>query len=239
MPGTATRRAWALALLRTALAVIAYAIGASLRVFPQWGLELNITAGALCGLLTFVVEYITGVRPARHWQERVPDLLDDFVHAICFLDQLSETIDAPLRLRVMVLGRRWRWLGLRRYFTTGWSQGMEGRPDAGMIFPIGQGIIGRCFRTGLPVYYNRAQAAQTTCRLSRRLRLLTADLQAIIAFPIFEPRRGGRESGRLRGVLTLDSTAPHAGTVLTSQGIHPLVETGMRVIAAYIGRLYA
>ena len=116
---------------------------------------------------------------------------------------------------------------------------MEGRPDAGMIFPIGQGITGRCFRTKRPVYYNRAQAAQTPCHLPRRLRLLTADLQYIVAFPIFEPRRGGRESGRLRGVLTLDSTAPHAGTVLTSQDIQPLVETGMRVIAAYVGWLCA
>ena len=137
----------------------------------------------------------------------------------------------------MVPGRRWRWLGLRRYFTIGWSQGIEGRPDAGMILPLGQGITGRCFRTRRPLYYNRAQAAQTTCRLPRRLRLLTADLQAIVAFPIFEPRRGGRESGRVRGVLTLDSTAPHAGTVLTSEDIQPLVETGMGVIAAYVGRL--
>jgi hypothetical protein len=116
---------------------------------------------------------------------------------------------------------------------------MEGRPDAGMILPIGQGITGRCFRTKRPVYYNRAQAAQTTCRLPRRLRLLTADLQAIIASPIFEPRRGGRESGRVRGVLTLDSTAPHVGIVLTSQDVQPVVETGMWVIAAYVGRICA
>ena len=67
---------------------------------------------------------------------------------------------------------------------------------------------------------------------------VTEELQAIISYPIYEPPRRGRQSGRLIGVLTLDSKTPNAYTLLTSDPNGPLIAERMERIAIVASQIY-
>lgn len=240
MPDTAPRRAWALSLLRTVLAMASYAAGAGLRVFPQWGLELYVAVGTLCGMFTLAVEYCTSVRPTRHWHEKVPTIIDEFIRSTEFLEKLSVEAAVTLHLRIMTPKRTWRWLGLRRYLTVWWwTQDREGRPDVGMICPVGQGVPGVCFRKNDAVFSGPSLSMHRMRRLPRPLHFFTEELklQASIAVPIREVERNGRESGKVVGVLVLDSITVDAIAVLTSEEIRPIVKGGMHGIARFVGHI--
>lgn len=225
--------AWTLAFLRALVAVASYALGVGLSVFPQMALRLHLLLGAGVGILTLSIEYFTNIRPTRHWQEVAPFIVDEITAP--FLDFLKEQQLTP-RLNVMVPRRTWRGAWVRRYFTIWWARGMENQPDVNITFPVGQGATGECFRRKAPIYAPPV-ALGTGYHFPRSLLPLVKDIEAIICYPIYEPPRGGRQSGRLIGVLTLDSKTPGAYSLLTSDKLRPIVHERMEKIAIFVSRI--
>jgi hypothetical protein len=114
---------------------------------------------------------------------------------------------------------------------------MDNQPDVNITFPVGQGVVGECFRQKVMIFAP-PEALGEGYRFPRKLRSLTRDLQAVISYPIYEPRTRGRQSGRLIGVLTLDSKTPNAYILLTNADYLPVINKTMERIALVVGQIY-
>jgi hypothetical protein len=114
---------------------------------------------------------------------------------------------------------------------------MENQPDVNLVFSLGQGVTGKCFEEKRPIYAT-PEAIKDGFRFPPRLRPLTSDLQAIISYPIYEPFQKGRQSGRLVGVVNLDSKTKDAYVILTEDGTRSVVDQKMKELAALIGQVY-
>jgi hypothetical protein len=228
-------RIWLLAFIRAILATGSYVLGASLQIVPGMALRLYLGLGILVAGITFVVEYLTNIRPTRHWREVVPVIIDEITTS--FVDFLRDTVGVHPRMHIMIPRRTWRWCWAHRYFVMWWSRGLENQPDVNITFPVGQGVVGECYRQKIPIYAP-PEALGEGYRFPGHLRPLIRDLQAIICYPIYEPRQRGRQSGKLIGVLTLDSKTPNAYTLLTSDAHLPGINQRMERIAIVVGQIY-
>jgi hypothetical protein len=228
-------KTWLLAVIRAILATASYVLGASLQIVPGMALRLYLALGLLVAAVTLIIEYFTNVRPTRHWREVAPVMVDEITTS--FVEFLRDAVGVAPRLHVMVPRRTWRWCGVRRYFVIWWSRGMDNQPDVNITFPMGQGVVGECFRQKVMIFAP-PEALGEGYRFPRKLRSLTRDLQAVISYPIYEPRTRGHQSGRLIGVLTLDSKTPNAYTLLTNADCLPVINKTMERIALVVGQLY-
>jgi hypothetical protein len=59
-------RIWLLVFMRAILATGSYVLGASLQIVPGMALRLYLSLGIIVAGITFVVEYLTNIRPTRH-----------------------------------------------------------------------------------------------------------------------------------------------------------------------------
>ena len=129
-------------------------------------------------------------------------------------------------------------MGLVRYFKMRWSKGMANQPDVNISFRLHQGITGACFKSRRPIYADRAQILSPQFALPQKIRKHAPDLEAIFSYPVYEPARKGRlQSGRLLGVLNLDSTSARAYNILTVSPVFDEVHTAMQNIAMVRGAL--
>jgi len=107
-------KTWLLAVIRALLATGSYMLGASLQIVPGMALRLYLGLGVLVAAVTFVVEYVTNIRPTRHWREVIPVMIDEMTTS--FVEFLRDAVGVTPRLHIMVPRRTWRWCGVRRYF---------------------------------------------------------------------------------------------------------------------------
>lgn len=224
-------RDWGSALVKSFLTTAAYVLGA---VLATSAAALSVSLGALVFIVTLASEAATSITPARKLDEAAPLIMDQF--AASLIELLKNQRLKP-RMNVLIPRRTWRWLWMRRYFFVDWSDGMENHPDVNIHFPIGAGVAGECFRTKRPVYADMNQIG-ANYRLPRHAARHTAHLQVIFSYPIYEPKKRGHQSGKLLGVLNLDSDVRHAYTVLMSRRMLGTVDDEMKKIAIMAGLFF-
>jgi hypothetical protein len=222
---------WISALIKSFLTTASYVLGALLAASP---VPLSASLGVVVFGVTFASEFATGISPARKLDEAAPIIMDEF--AAPLMDLLRGRNLKP-RMNVLIPKRTWRWLWFRRYFRVEWSLGMENHPDVNIQFPLTSGVAGECFRTKRPAFANMAQIGQNL-RLPPHVERHTAHLKAIFSYPIYEPKKRGHQSGRLLGVLNLDSEVRHAYNALTSQRMLGIVDEEMKKIAIMAGLFF-
>lgn len=114
---------------------------------------------------------------------------------------------------------------------------MENHPDVNIRFPLVYGVAGECFRTKRPVYVDLVKASDKF-RLPLHLNHRTEHLTAIFSYPIYEPKKKGHQSGRLLGVLNLDSEARHAYTAFRTGRMFSVIDERMKKLAVIAGLFY-
>lgn len=219
---------------RVFLGVASYAVAIAVReVADQKAVLVYVVFGVvvLCALIAD--EYYSTVRPTKRIAELAPLALDSV--AAPLLKQLQgDGIQA--RLNLMMPRRTWRWCGLYRYFKIAWSLGMENQPDVNLSFRLKHGITGQCFRTKKPVYSGPNDICRPEFALPQRIARHAPALQVIFSYPVYEPaRKDHRQSGRVIGVLNLDSTTHNAYNILMEaiDGVHVAMQDIARVAARF------
>jgi hypothetical protein len=228
---------WIPSIRRIILGIASYAVAMILRDVPDTDAVLVYgVAGTLVLFVLLIDEYYSSVRPAKRIFELAPIALDGVSEPL--LAQLKANAVAA-RINLMMPSRTLRWLGLVRYFKMRWSQGMANQPDVNLSFRLNQGITGACFQNRQPIYADRDQILNGPFALPEKLRRHAPDLQAIFSYPVYEPARKGRpQSGKLLGVLNLDSTSSNAYNILMVTPVFDQVHANMQNIAMLAARFY-
>lgn len=185
-------------------------------------------------LCTAFLEYRTLLRPSKRLAAAMPSIMT------ALSKNLRDTLKSacPIRMNLMMLYRPVRWVGLRRFLCIAWSEGMDDDPDAGIELPAGCGVVGECLRTKRSVAADEKQLAALLETIPRRRREAVSDLTAVFCFPVFEPPMGGGvQSGRLVGVLTVDSRAPGGFAKLAQAAVMDEAAPKMKELAKVAGWL--
>jgi len=227
---------------RVFLAALSYVVGASVQ-FAQASndpkgktVEIYLVAGLAVVALMAWEEFFSNIRPARRLEEITPLALDGFAKPL--LELLDEN-RVRARLNFLVPVRMARFLLLRRHFKIRWGNRMEDQPDVNIHFPIASGITGECYRTGQPIHAGPDELKDRRFALPGRAGRRATGLEVVFSYPIYEPpRKGGLQSGRLLGVLNLDSRTPHAYGVFMSERVFEVLDDRLRDIATLVGRFY-
>lgn len=217
---------WFSVVLRSVLASFSLAAGgAAARLGDEARFAIYMAAAGTVFLGYLVLEYRAVIRPALHVSRvRNPVLRVLATQLLAHIQQQGVT---P-RMNLQVPFRPLRWLWCRRFFKILWFQGMENHPDVNLELPIRCGVVGECFRTKRPAVVGPQQLRNLLPNLPDKARSLVQDLQAVICFPVYEPpRRSGRQSGRLLGVLCLDSKTANAFAVLAAPPTFDVIQERM------------
>jgi hypothetical protein len=217
------------------IGVASYVVAVVLRDVPDDEETLvYITAGFVVFVIILADEYWTAVRPAKRVQELAPITLDGLVDPL--ISQLKAN-GVTARVNLMMMERTWRWLGFRRYFRMKWHKGMENQPDVNLFFPVSYGVSGQCVRDKQPIYAGSEAVGKFS--LPGKADKLTRHLEAILSFPVFEPAgKNGMQSGKVLGVLNLDSSTPNAYDLLTGQAVLDQINQVMQTTASIAGRFF-
>lgn len=229
--------AWVSAIRRIVAGVASYAVGTELLRVSDTNKPLVYAIGGtvVAGLL-LVEEIYVNIRPDRRINELAPIALDGVAEPL--LAQLT-TVGVVARINLMMPKRTWRWLRLRRYFKMRWSRGMDNQPDVNLSFRLKHGITGACFKTRQPVYSGPDDIRRPEFALPKRIAQHTPNLQVIFSYPVYEiARKGHPQSGKVIGVLNLDSTTLNAYNILMEGTVFDAVHRTMQNIATIAARFY-
>jgi hypothetical protein len=227
------RKTWLTVLVRTALAGGSYAVGAGLKLFPSAPLWVYAAIGLAVCILTFIEQFITVVRPTRNLYEVAPLTMDDFVQPL--LDMFAK-YNISARMNIMIPRRSWSppW---RKHFKIHWHTGMDNQPDVNISFPIELGVAGECFRTKEPVIVNARGLSSRALPL--HIQPDISHLQFVASYPIYDPPSSkGLQSGKIIGVLNLDSSTRHAYNWVASSRVYGIFDAQMRDITVMAARFY-
>jgi uncharacterized protein YggT (Ycf19 family) len=234
--GQEVRRAWLIALSKAAVVGGAYLVTVLVAWDPGQEMKWRLSVASSVVGLTVLIEYFTSIRPAKHWEEVHPVILSQL--AAPFLEFLRNECKIVPRINILVPSRTYHFLWIYRgYFTVWWSAGMDNQPDVNISFPVWHGVSGECYRAKIPIYAP-LKAVENEYKFPKRLRPLTSGIQAIISYPIYESPRKGKQSGKLIGVINLDSKTPNTYNILTEDKARAVVDERMQGLAMLIGQIY-
>lgn len=229
--------AWVSAVRRITAGVASYAVGIALLEVPEPEKPLvYIIGGTVIASLLFVEEVYVNIRPEKRINDLAAIALDGVAEPL--LAQLRE-VGAVARINLMMPRRTWRWLGLYRYFKMRWSKGMDNQPDVNLSFRVKHGITGECFRTKQPVYSGPDDIRRPEFALPKQIAQHAPDLQVIFSYPVYETARKGRpQSGKVIGVLNLDSRTANAYNIFMAGTVFDEVHRIMQDITRIAARFY-
>ena len=228
---------WIPSVRRIILGIASYAVAVILRGVPDtYAIAVYAIAGAVVLALLIGDEYSSSVRPAKRIEELAPIALDGVAEPL--LTQLKDN-QVVARINLMTPTRTWKWLGMVRYFKMRWSKGMSNQPDVNISFRLNQGITGACFQNKKPQYADHDQILSSPFALPDNIRRHAPDLQVIFSYPVYEPARKGKpQSGKLLGVLNLDSNSVNAYNILMMTPVFDEVHAAIQNIAMLAARFY-
>jgi hypothetical protein len=228
---------WLPSFRRVLLGIVSYVVAIVLHdVSADHQTLVYLIAGGVVLVLLVVDEWFTQIKPAKRIEELAPIALDGLAEPL--LSQLKN-VNVAARINLMVPCRPLRGFGLFRYFKMKWSKEMKNQPDVNIRFRITQGITGECFRSKKPVYANSDQIRSKPFALPKNLQSKVPALQAIFAYPVYKPaKRGQLQSGKLIGVLNLDSITNNAYNIVTDQQVFDGVDESMQNIATIAAHFY-
>lgn len=229
--------AWLPSLRRIVLGIVSYVVAIAVRdVSADHQTLVYLIAGGVVFVLLLLDEWFTQIKPAKRIEELAPITLDGLAEHL--LSQLKN-VNVTARINLMVPCRPLRGLGVLRYFKMQWSKEMINQPDVNIRFRITQGITGECFRSKRPVYADPDQIRSRPFALPTHLQSTVPSLQAIFAYPVYKPaKRGQLQSGKLIGVLNLDSTTNNAYNTVMDPQVFDGVDKSMQNIATIAGHFY-
>lgn len=226
---------WIPSIRRLVIGVASYVVAVVLKDVPQDDqVAVYVVAGSVIFLIILVDEYWTAVRPSKKIEELAPITLDGLVDRL--ISDLKKS-GVTARVNLLMIERVWWWLWIRKFFRMRWHKGMENQPDVDIRFPIAYGVSGQCVRDKQLVIAGNEAVGKFS--LPGRRNELTKQLQVILSFPVYEPaRRYGIQSGRIVGVLNLDSSTPNAYNLITRQDTLDQINRIMETAAAIAGRFF-
>ena len=191
-----------------------------------------LAAFAVAGI-SIAVHYAATIRPVR----TIEAVRSEVLHAMV-LPIIEAFRDQGLKMRSNVMmPRRW-WI--RRYFCFVWSHAMLDQPDVGIRIPITSGVAGACYAEKRPILAGPEKLKELHPTLPKQVQPLTSDVAVILAVPVFEPPKAdGNQSGRILGILSLDSRDPNAYEYLADGQNYRAVQKHMDGLAALAAKLFS
>jgi hypothetical protein len=233
--------AWFPSLRRIVIPTATFAVGAAAKLIPNLSIKAYVVLGALVLVFVGVEEIFTGIRPAARLAAATPAAMDAVSAPIVKLlldykDKQNNPISIAGRMCMFRAVRPARLLWSRRYFKVQWALNMKDQPDANISFPVGCGISGQSFGDGSPRLANPAAIAKYALPKRFAKKMAAIKLQAVYCVPVYEPAKGGLQSGKRIGVINLDSSDPKAYDAI--QETIGEINAKMAVLADLAARIY-
>ena len=228
--------AWFRAFRTVAITTATFAVGAALKLLPVLGLRLYAGLGAVVFVLAGIEALGSVVSPAARLREVAPLAMDAAAAPILAALNAHGIVARMNLLRAVRTARR-LWLG--RFFRMAWNTGMADSPDVNISFPVSAGISGKCYGSRQPVIAGPEEIAKFPLPARyRRNGIEALHYGAILSYPVYEPSREGLQSGKVIGVLTLDSLNPAAFPIFRNPDVIAVIEPHLRTLAGLAGRIY-
>ena len=219
-----------------AIGTATYAVGAALKLLPSLGVWMYLGLGGVVFACAAIDALATGVRPAVRMREIAPLAMDAAAAPIV---AAFTAHGIAVRMNLLLARGSWRRLWCDRFFRMAWNIGMTDSPDVNIFFPVQAGIAGRCYASRRPVVAGPEDIARFP--LPARYQRNGVDglsYTAILCYPVYEPAREGLQSGKVIGVLTLDSLNPGALPIFQDGGMVASIAPHLRTLAGLAGRIY-
>lgn len=202
-----TMNSWLTSIRRIGVPLITFALGALTKLAPALTVRDYLGAGLVIAALLSIEEFFTNVRPAVHLKEVAPLAMDTAAR------QLITTFKArgiEVRMSMFRVCRPARYFWRHKYFKMMWNLNMQDNPDVNLSFPIDYGVSGNCFKTRSPQIADATGIASLPLPDEIMSVIGSNKLGAVFCCPVYERRKNGRQSGRVIGVINLDSFDPNA-----------------------------
>ncbi|MGO8844287.1 MAG: GAF domain-containing protein [Methylocella sp.] len=227
---------WFSSFKRVIIATATFAAGALLKLLPSLSVQTYIYLGALVFALVFIEEFITTIRPAARLREIAPLAMDA---AAVPVDNYFKSKNIDVRMSVFKSVRVARRLWCARFFRMMWNTKMDDSPDVNITFPVSHGVSGQCFTRRQLVIAGDAEIKKY--KLPEKFMcngIGDLKLEAILCYPIYEPKKDGRQSGKVIGVLNLDTLTPGAYATFSEQGSVREILADIQTVAGLAARIY-
>lgn len=227
---------WGTVLLKASLPTFTYLAGAGLKLFPKTDLQTFVLVTFAIFLVATLTEYRTLIIPTERWDNVVPFVADRLTDR--FFHFVRERAGIEPRMNVMVPVRSACFIWLRRNFHVWWARGMDNQPDVGIKIRSGEGVVSECFKRKESVIAD-SKSLKLGHALCVSQQKLVKDLDVVVSVPIYEARIGAKnQSGRIIGVLNLDSKTPGAFKMLSNDPALLLqIKRDMEKIASVFGKI--
>jgi hypothetical protein len=181
----------------------------------KWRVELAFLAAIF--LFTALGAYYTYVSPARELKAFVIAVLEaQAQHIVDFAK--SQGIDIRLNIAVVSFYPL-QWAYPPKRFKIVWDCGMKYAPDAFTTFPVSKGVAGEAYRRRRDRLVNMEIAENQKLEkwgFSKKEASCFPKFTAVWSLPVFRLGAGDRPTGKICGMLNLDSTSTGAFAVLTT-----------------------
>jgi hypothetical protein len=199
--------AWIGSLRRVAIPLVTFSLGVVVKLDPALTIRDEVIGGLIIAVLFAAEEYFTNIRPAAQLKDVGPIAMDT---AAGPLIALMKAQSVEVRMSVFKVVRPVSKL-FRRQFKMMWNINMTDHPDVNLSFPADLGVSGACLKRKTPLIADETGIESLALPPAILNALGDNKLKAVAACPIYEAKRKGRtQSGKIIGVLNLDSYDPHA-----------------------------
>lgn len=210
---------WLLLAIQVAAVAVTTALGVYQYLVKPENVDWPIESACLAAifLLTILGAYYTYINPVRE--------LNSFVIAV--LDaQAQHLVDAAnarnmdIRLNIAIVSAcvlQWAW-PLRR-FRIVWDCGMKYASDAFVTFSVSKGVAGEAYRSRRDKLVNMEISGNDDLKkwgFSKKETSVFPKFTAVWSLPVFRLGPGDRPTGKICGMLNLDSTTAGAFSILTA-----------------------
>jgi hypothetical protein len=206
--------AWIGSLRRVLLPLITFTLGVVVKLDPGLTVKDDVIGGLVIAVLFAADEYFTNLRPARQLKEVGPIAMDTAAGPL-IASMKAQSVDVRMSVFKVVRPPAKRF---RKQFKMMWNINMTDHPDVNLSFPADLGVSGKCLKDKKPYIADETGIASLPLPTTILDTLGDNKLKAVAACPIYEAKRKGWQSGRVIGVLNLDSYDDHAYALFVSSG---------------------
>jgi len=164
-------------------------------------------------LVSAVSAYFTQLKPAHDLEKPVNELLAILAEKPM---KIARNLGVAPRMNIMLLIGP-RFLFGKKRIKVVWGAGMDNFPDVQFVCNHDQGVAGMALANGVPVLYDLEANDPSSLKLPQSLVRATTHLTAIWSWPIYEVDKSGHQTGKLLGVVNLDTTKPGGAAALMSK----------------------
>jgi hypothetical protein len=198
--------AWISSLRRVSFPLITFTLGVIVKLYPRLTATDYVIGGLTIAFLALAEEYFTNVRPRAQFRDVGPIAMDTAAGPL-IASMKAQSVDVRMSVFKVVRPLKKRF---QKQFRMMWNINMTDHPDVNLSFPADVGVSGKCLKDKKPYIADETGIASLPLPATILSTLGDNKLKAVASCPIYEAKRKGWQSGKIVGVLNLDSYDDHA-----------------------------